>query len=194
MKSFTELSKALAIAVVALAFSLTSCGGGSSGGGTIPPGTTAVFTALAQNPGVGSISMQPGTASGDTFSVRIVATGVANLFGTAFHVIYNPNSATFVPPQDSTGSVLLETGTSTSFNASLVAPGNVAVVATRLQDGTGSLTGYSGSGDVIVLTFRATARTTANAFSFGAPREACDPTALSCVAVSSTWHGGTLTY
>lgn len=198
MRSVMGLSRIFALTLAALAFCLTSCGGGNDGGGgTIPGGTNAAFTPLSPTPANGSITMQPGSATADVFTVRVVATGVGNMFGTAFHVVFNPNSAVFLPPSDASGSVLNGTGTP-FFNAVLQSPGNVAVVATRIQDQLGTVPGVSNSGDVIILTFRATASTTGNTFSFGNPRQVCNPNVNptpppDCIPISVVWSGGTLT-
>jgi hypothetical protein len=193
MRSVMGVSRILAVTMAALAFCLTSCGGGGGGGTIIPGGVNATFTPLAPTPPVGSLTMQAGAANADVFTIRVVATGVGSLFGTAFHVIFNPASAAFVPPAVSSSSVLNGAGTP-FFDAVLQSPGNVAVVASRIQDQLGTVPGISTSGDVLVLTFRATNPTGGNTFSFGNPRQACSPvSAPGCTSIPVVWSGGTLT-
>lgn len=195
MRSCLGVSRILAIAAATLAFCLTSCGGGGGGGGgTIPGGVNATFTPIAPTPPAGSVTMQAGAANADVFTIRVVATSVTNMFGTAFHVAFNPASAAFVA-FDASNSVLNGAGSrAPEYDAVLQSPGNLAVVATRFQDQIGSIPGFSGSGDVMVLTFRATSPTGGNTFSFGNPRQVCTPlSAPGCTPITVVWSGGTLT-
>lgn len=179
----------LAALTVAVGLILSpSCGGGS----TDDTPAQATFTPLSPTPGSGTVTMQAGTSTGNTFNVRIAVKDVTGFFGTAFHVTFNPNTAAFVGRDDST-SFLRGSGISTFFAAALAAPGDVAVAATRVQNGTGTVPGVTVSdGDVIVLTFRATRSTAGNTFGFGLPREVCNNTP-GCGAILTGWSGGTLT-
>jgi len=142
-------------------------------GGTLVVGSHVTFSPLSPTPPAQSVTMQPCGVSGDMFSICIRVTDVTGFFGTGFHVAFQPASAVYVS-NDSSRSFLRETGVSTFFNATIVSPGDLAVSATRLQNGAGSVPGVNvESGDVIVLNFRASASTAGNTFSFGPPREVC---------------------
>lgn len=137
-----------------------------------PAGTAVTFTASSPVPAQASVTMQPGAVFSDnTFEVRIAVTGVSDCFGTAFHVTYNPTSVAFVSADDST-SFLRDAGAQTRFQY-LSSPGDLAVAATRLQNASGTVPGVNvtGSRDLLVLTFRATAATASNPFAFAGSRE-----------------------
>jgi hypothetical protein len=134
--------------------------------------------------------MQSGGTSGNVFTIRIAVKDVADFFGASFHVTYDPASAAF-DSASSSGSFLIGGGVGTSFNAAVVVPGDLAVVATRLQNGPGTVPGVDVTdGTLVVLTFRATAATSGNTFGFGAPREADGPDGTRLTVL---WSGGTLT-
>ena len=177
----------LAALVVSAGLLLSPACGGSD---DEPAIGEVAFTPLAPTPGSGSITMQAGGTSGEVFQIRVAVKDVANFFGASFHVTYNPASAAF-ESSSSSGSFLIGGGVGTSFNAALVAPGDLAVVATRLQNGAGTVPGVAVvEGDLVVLTFRATAVTSGNVFGFGAPREVDAPDGTRLTVL---WSGGTLT-
>lgn len=173
--------------IVAAALLVSPACGGSD---DEPPATSAAFTPLSPTPGSGSITMQPGGVSGNVVRIRIAVKDVAAFFGAAFHVTYDPTTAAY-DSMVSTDSFLREAGVSTSFQAALVRPGDLAVAATRLQNGAGTVPGVNvAEEDLIELVFRATTPTAGNTFNFGTPREVRSP---SGGAVTVTWSGGTLT-
>lgn len=163
----------------------------------IPGAQSANFTPLAPTPPSQSVTMQAGSVSGATFNIRIAVKDVTDFFGIAFHVTFNPNSARYLG-FDSSTSFLNGAGiqAGSSFQVVPLAPphaaGELAVVATRFQNAAGTIPSVNVTdGDVIILTFQATAETAGNTFNFGLPRE------VSGAAVGSTrtvvWTGGTLT-
>ena len=191
MKNRRRVSTVLAAFVAVAGFCLSpSCSGGND---TVSAGLTATFAPYTPTPSSLSVTLQPGAASGDTFSVRVAVKDVSNFFGAAFHVSYNPASAAFVS-MDATGSFLQGAGIQAdSFKALVATPGDLAVVATRFQNGTGTIPGVYGNGDLLVLTFRATASTSGNSLNFASPKEVCADTSTGCTAVTVLWSGGLLT-
>lgn len=172
-----------------------ACGG--SDDDVSPAAQAAVFTPFANPPASGSISMQAGSASGLAFQIRVAVKDVSNLFGAAFRVTFNPNVARF-DSADFSNSLLRGGGIQTQFSASPVLghPSEIAVVATRIQNSAGTVPGVNvTNGDLVVLHFHSIAATSGTAINFGAPREACNPSAQTCGATTPvpTWVGGTLT-
>jgi hypothetical protein len=157
----------------------------------VPPQTIGV-SVEAPPAGANSISIQPGAINGNEFELVISVTGVNDLFGAAFHVEFDPQSASFVS-YDSTGSLLLGAGVQTDFQVSSNS-GDVTVVATRLQDNTGTIPGVNvvGTQELISLTFQATQFTSGNDFNLVAPREACDSSQPVCNDLNVNWAGGTM--
>ncbi len=194
MKRVRRIASALAAVIAVAGFCLSpSCGGGDD---TVPGGRTATFGPFpgAPPPPPLSVTMQPGPTSGDTFTIRIAVKEVSDFFGAAFHITYDYRSGAFVS-MDSSGSFLQGAGIQPgSFLAVVASPGDLAVVATRFQNAGGTVPGVYGDGDLLVLTFRATADTSGNSFNFIAPREVevCTST-TGCTALAVTWSGGLLT-
>lgn len=125
-------------AVGTAALLVAACGGGGGGGGMIPGDLDATFTSNNAAPPAGSISMQAGASPSDLFDVRIVATGITDLFGTMFRVNFNSNVATFVS-LSSAGSVLGGVGVITNFEATTVSAGLLEVTAERVPGGGGGV-------------------------------------------------------
>lgn len=144
------------------------------------------------------MSMVSGGASGPAFEVQILATDINEFFGAAFHVIYNPASASFVS-HDCSGT-FLPTQPANEFDCQVngtTTPGVVIVVVTRVGQ---HLPGIDAVGSrlLIALTFRATSATAGNAFEFdaAAPRivKTCPAPGAACSDLAGvTWSGGTLT-
>lgn len=157
------------------------------------PAQNAGLAFEAPAPGNSSFSMQPGTVAGDEFEVVLSVTGVTDLFGAAFRVNYDALSASFVS-YDTASSLLLGGGVQTNFEVTTPSAGQLAVVATRLQDGTGTVAGVDvpGTQELLSLTFRATQFTAANVFTFGPPREVCDSDQPVCTPINVSWDGGTM--
>jgi hypothetical protein len=183
------VKKTMAIAL-ACCFVL-ACGGG--GAKTAPPGLSARFTASDPNPVANTMSMTSGGASGPAFEVQILATGIGEFFGTGFHVVYDPGSASFVGHDCS---VTFLPAADLDCRVDGTTPGVVIVSVTRQ----GQLQGIDvlGTDLLLALTFRATSATAGNAFDFDAtaPRfvKTCPAPPAACSdVVGVTWSGGTLT-
>ena len=193
-RSHTNLRLLATVALCAALLTSSACGGSTNDPATTA--TAAVFTPFADPPAAGSITMQAGTAAGLAFQIRVTVTGVQHVFGAAFHVTFNSAVVRF-DSADFSNSVLKGSGISTQFSATPVLghANEIAVVATRLQNGAGTVPGVDiTQGDLVVLNFHAINGTSGTAISFGTPREACDPTARTCGPVTPvpTWIGGTL--
>ena len=183
------------LGVCAALLSSSACGGSADD----PFATVAVFTPSQPAPS-GSISLQPESSSGLAFSIRVAVKDVPNLFGAAFHVTFNAGVIQFVSA-DFSQSFLTGTGITTQLTATAVRthPGDVAVVATRVQNVGGTVPTVSVTdGDLVVLNFRAVAATSGTTILFGTPREAdtCNVTTHVCSAIlipPQNWIGGILT-
>ena len=181
--------------VVALAVSAFACGGGGGGGGSTQP-LVAAFAAANANPGANTLSMTGQTNGTSAFSVRVNATGIADFFGTGFRLNFDPATAAF-NGFTAAGSIL-GSGAGTSFQAELVAPGEVAVAATLQGQVQG--TDITTTQLLITLNFTATAVTSNNPFTFGVAAErlvtTCPAPPGACTDVPDanlTWSGGTMT-
>jgi hypothetical protein len=205
-------SSTLCLLVLLGGLCLTACGGG---GGNVPPGgglITAAFTPSNPAPGVDSISMQPGTATNDTFQIVVNVTDIVDFFGAAFRIVFDSTTAEFLSFDDST-SFLHNHPDSPVVDIRAVIdpadPDSVLVVAT-LQQTFLYIPGFTftapNDGDqvLLILTFRATSPTAGNPFTFGiaATREVstCEPPPMigptpACIMVADgtlTWNGGTM--
>jgi len=155
----------------------------------------AAFHPSNSSPGANTISMQPGTVSSLDFDVEIRVTSIASFFGAAFHVQFNPATATFTG-FDATGSVL-GSGPGTLFFANPVSgnPGEIAVEASLQGTGAGL---PSASGLLLTLHFQATGSTAGNAFGFlptsSRSAKSCPTAGGTCneIAGGLTWSGGSL--
>lgn len=132
-----------------------SVGCGGSNNETV--GRQATFTPVTANPGPSTMVMLAGARSNETFTVRIVATGIDDFFGTTFRVAYDSTFLGFV--QMDTASSLLLGGVTTSdvlFIEDHGTSGRIDVTATRKQNSSGTLTGVNvgASADVVTLTFK----------------------------------------
>ena len=174
--------------------STSACGGSTDD--VAPSTSAAVFTPLSSPPASGTISMQPGSAAGLAFQIRVAVKDISNIFGAAFRVTFNPNVVRFDSADFST-SVVKGSGINTQLSAAPVLghPSEIAVVATRIQNAAGTVAGVNVTdGELVVLHFHAIGATAGTAINFGTPREACNPTARTCGPVTPvpTWIGGTL--
>jgi hypothetical protein len=182
---------------VALTFS------GSSGSGDTITDSASVtlienldpqFTPDDATPGPMTISMQDGAVTDSEFDVEIHVTDIADFFGAAFHVTFDPGSVDFLG-HDETGSIL--SGMNPLFFAAEVAgnPGEIAVEASLQGSGAGLA---NGDGLLITLRFAATANATGNDFTFEpvASRlvKACPTANEACNEIegSLSWPGGSL--
>jgi hypothetical protein len=170
--------------VLEVSASLVGTGGGA--GVDFTPGSATT----------GSLSIQPGTISGDSFELLITATDISDFFGAAFHLTFDTGSAAY-DSFDASGSFLEGGGISTQYAVVESTPGDLAVAATRLQNGSGTVAGVdvSGSQTLLALTFTASALTSGNDFNMDTPREVeqCTGTPGACSMFSATWTGGTMT-
>ena len=188
-------------ALLGCALSL-SCGGGDKMTST---GLAATFTPASVPPPAGSVTLQAGQVSGDTFQVRVAATDIYDFFGAAFSVTYQNTIAdpatsslsvlmvTFTG-MNSAGSFLRETGVATDFRVdSTTTPGMLVIVATRLQQSP-PISGVNvvGTRDLLTLTFRVRRATTGSSIAFAAPQEVCDSRGPVCTPIGVTWSGGTV--
>ena len=191
------------ILVAALGCALSfSCGGGDNNTLT---GLAATFAPTSPTPAAKSVTLQPGTVSGDTFQVRVAVTDVHDFFGAAFSVTYKntipdpANSSLSVlmvtfTGMSSSGSFLRETGVATDFRVdSTTTPWMLVIVATRLQqDPPISGVNVLGTRDLLTLTFRVRRATTGSPIDLVAPREVCDSGQPVCTPIGVTWSGGTV--
>lgn len=189
----------LRFALVAFAATgLISCGGGGGGGTTAV--LTANFTPDSATPAAGSVSMQRGSVAAANFNVDVRLSEVAGVFGAAFRVTY-PTASVQYQSFDSSASRLrgATTPAASNFNFTVDAtttPGTLYVVATRLQNGAGTIPGidFTGTNDLLItLRFRATTSiSTPAVLAFSATnRDVVGPTGTS-IAITG-WSGGGVT-
>ncbi len=207
-------SSTLCLLVLLGGLCLTACGGG---GGNVPPGggglITAAFTPSNPMPGVNSMSMQPGTATNDTFQIVVNVTDIVDFFGAAFRVVFDSTTAEFLSFDDSTSFLHNHPDSPVvDIRAEIdpADPDSVLVVAT-LQQTFLYIPGFTftapdpdGDQVLLILTFRATSPTAGNPFTFGTAttREVstCEPPPMigptpACIMVADgnlTWNGGTM--
>jgi hypothetical protein len=185
---------------IACALSL-ACGGG--GGGFVPQeGLTVTFTPANAAPGAMTISMGQPTVIGESFQVPIVVTGIDDFFGAGFRVNFDPATARFLGyvSEIDTDYFIEEVGVNVLIDAASGGNGVVLITATRQQGGGGvyvpGVTPAAPDNVLIVLNFRATGATAANAFTFSDQEvRACDDGTMTCPVVdpaSLTWSGGTM--
>ena len=152
--------------------------------------------------------MDPGQAAGALFDIEINASGIDDLFGTGFTVVYDPTIATY-KSCDSLGSILVAGGAPSStcddspvggakFFAALQngAPGFLNVRASLDGAGVPGLLGQS-TGLLLTLRFEANVATAVPEpffFEAGPSREvqACPQNLDSCAPVGAAFDGGTL--
>jgi hypothetical protein len=193
MKRLTIKHLATLTAVLLLSVLAISCGGGggSSGGGD---GGSSNLTAVFRGDAAGDVGMSAGSSSGEDFEIQVNAVAIDKLAGAAFHIFFDHTSAALVG-WSGTGSIF---GTGGDYRAALVAPGEIAVSAAMTGTGAGI---DNATGLMITLSFRATASTSQNRFTFGidAPPDPsrrvkiCPTAGQACSdVVPASWTGGTL--
>jgi hypothetical protein len=150
--------------------------------------------------------MDPGPSAGTVFAVEINASGIIDLYGAGFTVLYNPAIATFLGC-DSQGSVLVAGGAPSNPCDESVVSG--AKFSAALQNGVegflnvgASLDGLVpglpvGTGRLLTLTFEANATTSAPeefTFEVGSSREVetCPQDLSPCSTVNAAFDGGSL--
>lgn len=189
---------------LALCVAATACGGG--GNPLIISELFAVFSADPRTSPDPRISMEPGSTSAAVFNVEVHVSGVADLYGAAFTVVYNPATAIF-KSCDAEGSVLVAGGAPTNPCDNTLVGG--AKFVAGLQNGNegllnvgASLDGLvpgipAGTGLLLTLTFEAIDATGGpESFSFevGPSREVerCPQDLSPCSSVNTGFDGGML--
>lgn len=186
--AWLRIARTTAMAAVLLA--AAACGGDG-------PTSSAVRVPLFVPSGSGAnLSMQRGSlAPLGRFHVAIEVREVQDFFGAAFHVSFDPGVAVFEGADD-TGSFLREgVADGETLFAYEAARGDVAVVATRRQNPTGTLPGVTIGATprpLLVLTFRARTVSAGTPFEFASPREVIDSSPPPGQTLDVTWAGGTL--
>lgn len=172
-----------------------ACGGGNSNSGIPTPSLSATFTPATVNPAGEAVFMDAGSRSGATFTIRVMAANINDLFGVGFRVIYDPAVVQFVS-SSSASSALTGGGIQTDFSTAVAMPGTLFVTATRIQANP-FVPGvdFGAPGELISLTFQATQATAGSNFTFSAQQvEICDEVAETCApSPTPLWSGGTLT-
>lgn len=145
------------VLVLGLLLSAAGVGVGCNSGNDTVTGRQATFTPEVASPGPASMTMLAGSRSNETFTVRIVATGIDDFFGTTFRVVHDPTFVTF--ESMSTSSSLLLSGVTANdvtFFEDHATEGRIEVTATRKQNSGGTMTGVDvgAPADVVTLTFK----------------------------------------
>jgi len=190
------------LALLSLGLLASSCGGGGDSIGVL-----AAF--LADDPPSADprISMEPGAASGAVFTVEIHASGLTDLYGAAFTVLYDPAESTYLGCE-AQGSILSTTpAVSNDCDDTLVGG---AKFAAALQNGVpgmlnlrasrdGLVPGViNGTGLLLTLTFEAEGTIPAPGdpylFEAGPSREieTCPQDLTPCSVAAASWDGGSL--
>ena len=136
--------------------SLVACGGGgdstgdviNNGGGSTT--LSASFVPDLPAPGPGTVSLQPGSSSGNVITVDAMVTDIAGVYSAGFDVVFNPLQVEFVGR--SAGQMLESGGASVAYTAQVVGSNRVVVGVSRV--GVVSTTDAVGSETLVRLTFR----------------------------------------
>jgi hypothetical protein len=171
-----------ALAMAAAVLGSASCGGGGGGGGPTgppPPSSSVVFTAA----GGGSLLLASGAGTqGTTLALEVRSTGVADLYGLAFHLSYPTAALRFVTATE--GGVLSAGGSvPMSFQVVDSPAGNVVVGLSRL----GRVAGTAAAGTLMTLQFSGIATGSGN-LTFSA-NQASDSQGN---PISVAWAGGSV--
>ena len=172
-----------------------TAGGGGFVGEPEGDGIQASFAATAPDPGAPAVAMTAGEADGAAFDVEIRVQSVAEFFGAAFRVAFDPRWLSFVG-SSSADSFIVEEGVATEFLAVPGEPGVLIVTASRRGQVAGVSAGESGL--LMTLSFRLEGPTSGQAVAFGpletrqvttcpAPPDACRDVPDAEIA----WTGGT---
>ena len=129
---------------------LAACGGGG-GGPTAPPppAQSLVFTAASGSSPTSVALLRSGT-SASALTLEVRAQGVTDLYGVAFDLTYPASLLAFEGASE--GAFLGQGGIATTVQVA-EQPGRLVVGATRL----GVVGGVTGSGTLLILSFRAIA-------------------------------------
>jgi hypothetical protein len=181
------------IALMALMAFMVSCGGGGPAGTTIvpePPGgsTNLVgsFDPDDPNPGTGTVSMSQGSAtSGDVVMVQVDVTGISNLFGVNFDVVYNPALADYLG--DYPGDVMESGGHTGHYVLTEQQPGRIVAGVARENAGAGGVN-VTTTQALVTLAFQVTG---AGSSTVSFENFSCEDANLQTMQGIS-WAGGTL--
>jgi len=146
-----------------------------------------------------TINLGTASTSGASFSVPVQVTGINDFFGAAFRISFDSSSAAFAG-YSAAGSAIDDGTATVLINASLGAPGEVLVNATRQQGAGGAyVSGVDIAATELLLTlnFRATQTTQQpNNFTFtNREVQTCNDGTQTCSAVPDvnlTWAGGAM--
>ena len=172
---------------------LVSCSGGGPSGNTIipePPGGSSnlvgSFDPAQPSPADSTISMSQGSAtSGDIVMVQVNVTGIDNLFGVNFDVIYNPALADYL--RDYPGTILESGGQSVSYILTENQPGVIVAGVARNGAEAGGVD-VTATRALVTLAFRVTG---AGSSPVSFQNESCVDANLELIP-GLTWAGGTL--
>lgn len=187
-----NLYRIIPIALMAL---LISCSGGGPSGHTIipePPGGSSnlvgSFDPDQPNPGAGTLSLSQGSStSGDVVMVQVNVTGVDNLYGVNFDLVYNPALADYLGEYHNQ-SILTSGGRTVSVVFSEQQPGTI-VGGIAINGGNAGGVDVTTTREVITLAFRVTGAGS-SAVSFQMPYSCEDDNLQPIPGIS--WAGGTL--
>jgi hypothetical protein len=148
----TKTRPILQLAVPLLVIAATACSNGSADPAPGPGSNNLIagFTPQLSNPGPNTMSAAEAGIAAELVTVAIQVTDTANVFGSAFDLVYDPNLATFM--SWSAGSLLEQGGNSPLYQVNATASGRLVVGASRTGSGTGA--NASGTVTLIHLTFR----------------------------------------
>jgi hypothetical protein len=189
----------LAVVAAATALLLLSCRSTSN---PVETGLVGSFSADAPSPANGSITLQPGEATGTQVKVRVSARGIDDLFGTAFWISFDNTSVAYRTYDDS-ASLLRDDGKDLVVSVnSTSSPGTVKVGISRIQNSQNPIHGVNVTAprDLMVLTFVARVAVAGSPIAFveGSERafnsnpEKPPPLPPGNVIDGITWAGGAL--
>jgi len=178
------------LTVLLAAITAVSCGGGAAGVTTPGPSPSFLtsFTPDQPTPGNNSVSLSqaPG-GGGNLVTVNVGVTGVNDVFGASFRIVYDPALVDF--ENWSQGSLIEGAGNTALYQVSAVTPGQVEVGIGCAGCASGINVGSTST--IIQIVFRATSSGN-SALTFVAAdllNSQSPPTPIAGL----TWDGGTLT-
>jgi len=183
-------ARCLATALVCLI--VLSCAGKST---PVSSGLLATFTPDQPSPADGSVTLQPGDASGRLTAVKVSVKGVPDFFGAAFWITYDPTLVAYYKV-DASASFLRDGGADVSVQVDAASTaGQVKVGISRIQDADGGVRGVdvTEARDLLVLSFIAAKASTGSAITFADGHGevvGSGPPPGNGIAV--TWAGGSL--
>jgi hypothetical protein len=131
-------------------FLLAGCGGDDDS--STGPGGSVGFTSDNPNPGSNSVALQQHSGGSDAITLSVQVVDVQNVYGAAFEIFYPAAVLDF--RSYAAGSFLSGDGAPTTVQVSENPTGTLIIGVTRLGDAGG----ISGSGDLLLLTFDASAQ------------------------------------